>query len=87
MRVCYNEKKQEVNTMKRLTAILIAAVMLICTVPFSASAAIALPFELSAPQHLSAQLADADSPTTANIAFSLTDEICDFFTEKHSETA
>lgn len=67
-----------------LSAVVVCALLLSCVTVF-ASAADNLPFKLVAPGYVSAVLAGGDSPTTTNLAFSLSNEMTTFF--KNMETA
>ena len=71
---------------KVLSAILVCIVLLPCLTAFASATGGDLPFDLVAPAYVSAKWAEGgDSPTTTNLAYSLSNDMTTFF--KNKETA
>jgi hypothetical protein len=69
--------------MKKLLSVFIISIMIISSAVLCVNAADeGLPFHLVAPGYVSAVLVGGDSPTTTNLAFSLSNEMTTFFKNK-----
>ena len=69
--------------MKRMLGLVLAAALLLAAAPMALAGESPLPFALTAPQNVSAAwLEGADSPTSVNLSYSLSNEITAFFKAK-----